>query len=204
MSATKNSQDRFKVICWRVRLRFRETATWLLLPLLRITGATSCRRYRLAVHWFSDWRERRDKSIIVFVVPVTEFDGCGIALPTDCVAVPHSIDHANLWRDTTDVQGRSQKFTSGAAGQTVYSPWWCLGPLSLPSIRGQLMRTSVGWEGKGGYGSFHSWINAWVCRLAVKFLDNACHTSALPQWGFLTKRCYVMCMTFKFYLYLIL
>jgi len=46
--------------------------------------------------------------------------------------------------------------------------------LSLPSLRGQQMRTSFGWEDKDGQGSFYSWINAWVAAVIVRYVDNAC------------------------------
>ena len=36
--------------------------------------------------------------------------------------------------------------------------------LGLPSLRGWLMSTSCGWEGKGRYGSFRLRMNVWVCR----------------------------------------
>jgi len=39
--------------------------------------------------------------------------------------------------------------------------------LSLPSLRGRQIKTSCGWESKSRDGSFHSWINAWVCTVQV-------------------------------------
>jgi len=47
---------------------------------------------------------------------------------------------------------------------------------------------------KGSYGSFNSWINAWVADKTVRSLDNACHTWALLWWGSVVKRRYVKCL----------
>jgi len=58
------------------------------------------------------------------------------------------------------------------------------------------MRTSFGWEGKGRYGSFHSWINARVAGKTVWSLDSACHTWARLWWSWPIKRCYIVTSTF--------
>jgi len=80
-------------------------------------------------------------------------------------------------------------------GLTVYSPLWCLGQLSLSFFRGCKRRKSFfGWEGKGRYGLFHMWINAWVAGKTVWLLNNACHTCAFLQCGFRIKTPYMKCL----------
>jgi len=54
------------------------------------------------------------------------------------------------------------------------------------------MSTSCVWEGKGSYGSFRLRMNVWV--YTVKSLENTCHTWALLQWWFTTKKRYIKCM----------
>ena len=69
--------------------------------------------------------------------------------------------------------------------------WVCpQGQLSLPPLRGRWMRTSFGWEGKGGYGSFR--YNGWTRGVQVKLWDPL-RTRAIPERlrGVITTRRYI-------------
>jgi len=84
-------------------------------------------------------------------------------------------------------RNRKRFLTFWTETQSVWHVTSQLGQLSLPSLRGsRYMRTSFGWESKGRYSSFRSWINTCMgvhcAGNSVRSLDNVCHTRVLPRW----------------------
>jgi len=75
--------------------------------------------------------------------------------------------------------------------QPIYSPWWCLRQLSLPSVR-------VGKGGPALAGKANAWFNPFVekrvsGRWNCVILENARRTWAPLWWGWPIKRRYIKC-----------
>jgi len=70
---------------------------------------------------------------------------------------------------------QTRKLPCNGPRQTVHWLLWYLGQRSLNPFGVAIWNTS--------FGSFHLWINVWVCRQNYKSPDNMCHIWVFLQWG---------------------